>query len=532
MTTATTERRGPVDLEQHGITSGEAVHWNPSVPELYEHAIRRGEGRIASGGPFVVETTPHTGRAPKDKYTVREPGSEARVWWGNNQAIEPEKNEILRAGLVGHLSERELFVVDAYAGADPQHRLPLRVVTESAWHALFCKCMFIPASDKELLTHEPSALVLHAPSYEADPAAGTRAPNFVTLDLTKKEILIGGTRYAGEIKKSIFTLMNDRLPEEGVLSMHCSANLSHDGKVAVFFGLSGTGKTTLSADGTRELIGDDEHGWSDDGVFNIENGCYAKVINLSASAEPEIFATTHMFGTVLENVVMDEDTRELDLSDGSITENTRGAYPLSSIPGSLPEKRAGHPTAVVMLTADAFGVLPPIARLTPEQAMYHFLSGYTAKVAGTEVGVTEPQLTFSTCFGAPFLPQQPGVYAKMLGERLARYGATAWLVNTGWTGGPYGVGHRMPIAATRTLVRAAINGDLDGVETVEDPIFGLHVPVWVDGVGERLLNPRGTWPDPSAYDVKAKELAAAFRKNFEQYAAMVSPEVLAAGPKG
>ena len=523
---------GPVGLDSHGVTTSGTIHWNPTTEELYEHALRRDEGVICEGGPLLVTTAPNTGRSPKDKCTVKEPGSEARVWWGPNQPIEPAHNDVLRGDLAAHLSDgRELFVLDAFAGAHPEHRLPLRLVSESAWHVLFARTMFIPATPDEIKVHEPKAVILHAPTFDADPAThGTNSSGFVTLNLTKLEILIGGTKYGGEIKKSIFTLMNDRLPETGVLSMHCSANVADDGRVAVFFGLSGTGKTTLSTDPERQLIGDDEHGWADDGVFNIENGCYAKIINLSAEAEPEIFATTTHFGTVVENAVMNPDTRVLDLDDDSITENTRAAYPLTQIPGSVPEKRAGIPSTVVMLTADAFGVLPPIARLTPEQAMFHFLSGYTAKLAGTEVGVTEPQTTFSTCFGSPFLPQKPNVYAEMLGERLDKTGAVAYLVNTGWTGGQYGIGSRMPIKATRTLVRAAINGELDSAETRQDPIFGLHVPVSVPGVDPKLLDPIQTWPDPAQFDETARKLAAAFKENFATYESMVSPAVVAAGP--
>ena len=405
------------------------------------------------------------------------------------------------------------------------------MVSKSAWHLMFAQTMLIPADADEIPSHDPEVVILHAPEFQADPEVhGTRVSGFVTVDFTAGEILIGGTRYAGEIKKSVFTIMNDRLPQKGILSMHCSANVGDDGNVAVFFGLSGTGKTTLSTDSERPLIGDDEHGWADDGVFNIEGGCYAKAINLSAEAEPEIHATTSMFGTIIENVVMDPATRVIDFADGSITENTRVAYPLTSIPGSVRAGRAGTPTAVVLLTADAFGVLPPVARLTPEQAMYHFLSGYTAKLAGTEVGVTEPQTTFSTCFGAPFLAQDPGVYARMLGERLEATGASAWLVNTGWTGGPYGVGSRMPIAATRALVRAAVNGELDQVETAPDPIFGLHIPVAVPGVDSTLLNPVDTWDDKAAFETTARRLAAQFVKNFEQYAAMVPASVLAVAP--
>lgn len=510
MATQVVDRRGPVGLDAHGLEPSGAVHWNLSVPALYEHILRRGEGTVAEGGPLVVSTGAHTGRSPKDKFVVREPGSADRVWWDSNAEIAEEHQQSLKSGVQGQLNAApELYVLDAFAGAHPEHRLPVRVVTESAWHCLFARNLFINPTDEEIAEHRPEALVLHAPSYEADPATqGTRSSTFVVLHLSNKEVVIGGTQYAGEIKKSIFTLMNDDLPQRGILSMHCSANLGEDGRVAIFFGLSGTGKTTLSTDSTRPLIGDDEHAWGDDGVFNIEGGCYAKTIGLSRKAEPEIYRTTETFGTVLENVVVDPVTRQLDLDDGSITENTRAGYDLEAIPNALPDKRAGHPSTVIMLTADAFGVLPPLARLTPEQAMEQFLAGYTAKVAGTEMGVTEPQATFSACFGAPFLPQPPRVYAEMLAERIAKYGAAAWLVNTGWTGGPYGVGHRMPIAATRSIVHAALEGTLDGVETRTDPNFGFEVPTAVPGVDAALLDPRSTWSDGAEYDAKAAELAA------------------------
>jgi phosphoenolpyruvate carboxykinase (ATP) len=511
----TAARGGTVGLDAHGIEPRGAVWWNLPVAALYERAIARGDAELAEGGALVVSTGAHTGRAPRDKYLVREPGSEARVWWGAvNQPIDAAVHASLGERLRAHLGAGEIYVIDAWAGADPTHRLAVRVVTESAWHALFARTLFIEPTDEEIEAHRPEALVLHAPSFAADPAAdGTRAENFVILHLTDREILIGGTSYAGEIKKSIFTLMNDRLPERGVLSMHCSANVGADGRVAVFFGLSGTGKTTLSTDSQRPLIGDDEHGWSEHGVFNIEGGCYAKVIRLSPEAEPEIYATTRSFGTVLENVVMDPATRRLDLDDDALTENTRGAYPLASIPNHVREKRAGHPSTIVMLTADAFGVLPPVARLTPEEAMTMFLAGYTAKVAGTEVGVVEPQAAFSACFGAPFLPQPPAVYAQLLGERIARHGASAWLVNTGWTGGSYGTGSRMPIAATRAIVRAAVSGELDSAPTRTDPVFGFQVPTEVPGVDPALLDPRGTWDDPAAYDAAAADLAAKIQEH-------------------
>ena len=519
-------------LEAHGIQAEAGVVWRPTTSVLYTEAIARGEGRLAEGGPLVVDTGRHTGRSPKDKFVVRESGSEDRIWWGSvNQPIDEDRFEGLRDKVVSYLEPRDLYVVDAFAGADPAHRLGVRVVTYSAWHALFAKTLFIDPTGEELEDFEPQALVLHAPAVEADPEVdGTRSSTFVVLHPSRGEVLIGGTEYAGEIKKSIFTLMNDRLPLGGVVPMHCSANVGDDGKVAIFFGLSGTGKTTLSADPERRLIGDDEHGWGDSGIFNIEGGCYAKVIRLSSTAEPDIYRTTHTFGTVLENVVVD-DRGNLDLDDASKTENTRAAYKLEQIPNVLPEKRSGHPSAVVMLTADAFGILPPIARLTKPQAMFYFVSGYTAKVAGTEIGVSEPQATFSACFGAPFLPQPPVVYARMLGEKLVEHGSRVWLVNTGWTGGQFGEGQRMPIEATRALLHAALSGALEEVEYRNDPIFGFEVPVEVPAVDSRLLDPRSTWTDPEAYDRRARELARMFRDNFERYADDASAETAAAGPR-
>ena len=480
-----------------------------------------------------MDTGRFTGRSPKAKFVVEEPGSESRIWWGAvNQPLSEDHFDGLREKVVAHLEENDLYVVDAFAGADPAHRIAVRVVTDRPYHALFAKTMFIDPTSEELESFEPDALVLHAPAVEADPAEdGTRSGTFVVLHPGRTEVLIGGTFYAGEIKKSIFTVMNDRLPLEGVFPMHCSANVDDNGRVAIFFGLSGTGKTTLSADPERSLIGDDEHGWGDSGIFNFEGGCYAKVVRLSPEAEPEIYRTTQTFGTILENVSVDENG-VLDLDDASKTENTRAAYKLEQIGNALPAKRAGQPSAVVMLTADAFGILPPIARLTRDQAMFYFLSGYTAKVAGTEIGVTEPQATFSTCFGAPFLPQPPAVYARMLGEKLdAHQDATVWLVNTGWTGGPFGEGHRMPIAATRALLRAALDGDLREVEYRTDPVYGFEVPVSVPGVDPALLDPRSTWREPDAYDRKARELARMFRNNFEQFAESAGDAVTAAGPR-
>jgi phosphoenolpyruvate carboxykinase (ATP) len=525
--------RQHVDLSEHGLTPGGRVHYNPTTALLYSHTLERREGKLAEGGPLVVDTGVHTGRSPNDKFLVREPESEDRIWWSKtNRDLDEEQFEDLREKVVSQLEGRDIYVVDAFAGADRAHRLALRVISESPWHALFAKTLFIDPTDEELAEFEPEALVLHGPSVEADPAEdGTRSTTFVVLHPTRAEVLIGGTYYAGEIKKSIFTLMNDRLPLESVFPMHCSANVDDDGRVAIFFGLSGTGKTTLSADPERHLIGDDEHGWSDDGVFNFEGGCYAKVIRLSEEAEPQIYGTTRAWGTVLENVVVD-DRGILDLDDDSKTENTRGAYKLEQIANALPEKRAGHPASIVFLTADAFGILPPIARLSREEAMFYFLSGFTAKLAGTEIGIEEPQPTFSACFGAPFLPQPPAVYAHLLGDKLDEHPhANVWLVNTGWTGGPFGQGKRMPIQATRAMLSAALAGELDGAEYREDPIFGFEVPVEIPGVDAKLLDPRSTWSDPEAYDRKARELARMFRDNFEQFADEAGEAVVDAGPR-
>jgi phosphoenolpyruvate carboxykinase (ATP) len=525
---ATTEAR--TGLAVHGIEAAGTVHWNPSTPQLYTDALARGEGRIAEGGPLAVDTGKHTGRSPKDKFVVKEPGSEERIWWGDvNADISEDHFEGLREKVTAHIGGGDdLYVVDAFAGADPKQRIAVRVVTNYPYHALFARTMFIDPTEDELRDFEPQALVLHAPGLEADPETdGTRTGTFVVLHPSRQEVLIGGTFYAGEIKKSIFTLMNDRLPLEGVFPMHCSANVGDAGDVAIFFGLSGTGKTTLSADPERSLIGDDEHGWGDDGVFNFEGGCYAKVINLSAEAEPEIHRTTRTFGTILENVVLDE-RGVVDLDDGSKTENTRAAYKLEQIANALPAKRAGHPKSVIFLTADAFGILPPIARLTRDQAMYWFLSGFTAKLAGTEIGVKEPQPTFSACFGAPFLPQPPVVYARLLAKRLDEHGARVWLVNTGWTGGQYGEGSRMPIGATRALLRAAISGELDDATYRTDELFGFEVPTDVPDVDSSLLDPRSTWADADAYDAKARELADMFKSNFSKFKA--DDNIVAGGP--
>jgi phosphoenolpyruvate carboxykinase (ATP) len=511
-----------------------AVHQNVPPAELYEHAVRREEGVIAADGPFCAVTTPHTGRSPNDKFLVQEPGSSERIWWGKvNHPLAPAQFERLHADVVAHLNEQDLFVRDVFAGADPAYRLPVRFVTPSAWHALFVYNMFLRPAAGDLQSFTPGFQVLHAPELHADPAVhGTRSGTFIVVSFAQKTILIGGTRYAGELKKAIFTILNYLLPARDVLPMHCSANVGEAADVALFFGLSGTGKTTLSADPERKLIGDDEHGWSSHGVFNFEGGCYAKVIRLSRDGEPEIYATTRRFGTVLENVVVDAETRAIDLDSQEITENTRASYPIHFIPNHIPGGMAGQPSHIVFLTCDAFGVMPPIARLTPAQTMYHFVSGYTAKVAGTERGVTEPKETFSACFGAPFLPLHPHVYAEMLGARIAQHGVQCWLVNTGWTGGPHGVGHRMRLSHTRAMIRAALAGRLDRVPLRCEPVFGLEVPQHVPGgVPDEVLDPRGTWNDAAAYDAQAARLAGLFRKNFEQFAGRVHGAVGEAGPK-
>ncbi|MFL5577373.1 MAG: phosphoenolpyruvate carboxykinase (ATP) [Gemmatimonadaceae bacterium] len=522
-------------LEGQGLAPTGTVHLNLIAPELIQAAVRRDEGELADMGPFVAVTAPHTGRSPNDKFVVREPSSERDVDWGKvNQPFAPDKYELLLADVRAYLNARpDLFVEDLYCGADPAHRLSVRYVSPNAWHMAFVRNMFIRPEMSDLASFAPNFTVLHAPEFQADPARhGTRTGTFIILNIAARQILIGGTRYAGELKKAMFTVMNYLMPEQGVLSMHCSANVGRDGDTALFFGLSGTGKTTLSADPARSLIGDDEHGWSGDGVFNFEGGCYAKVINLSAEGEPDIYRTTQMFGTVLENVVLDPATKRVRFEDQSITENTRASYPLHYIQNHVPSGRGGHPKNVVFLTADAFGVLPPIAKLTPEQAMYYFLSGYTAKVAGTERGVTEPQATFSACFGAVFLVWHPTKYAEMLGRLLEQHGSRVWLLNTGWSGGPYGVGKRMKLAYTRAMVRTALDGRLDDVVTATDPVFGLEVPQDVPGVPGDIMNPRGTWQDPAAYDAQAKKLAGMFRQNIEKFGDKVDARIKAAGPRG
>lgn len=520
-------------LETVGILRSGHVHWNLSPPALFEEAVQRGEGHFAAEGPFVSGTAPHTGRSPNDKFVVREPSSEQHVDWGANRPLDTAAFDLLHREMATYLEDKTLFVLDAWAGADPTYQLPIRVVNEFAWHNAFARNMFLPENDPAKRTaHAPQFTVIDAPGFKADPARhGVRSEVFIVLNFAKQLVLIGGTRYAGEIKKSVFTLLNYLLPLQGVLPMHCSANVGEQGDAALFFGLSGTGKTTLSSDPQRRLIGDDEHGWSDRGVFNFEGGCYAKVIKLSAAAEPQIYDATRRFGAILENVVIDAETRALDFDDASLTENTRGSYPLEFIDNAILSGEAGHPTNIVMLTADAYGVLPPIARLGQDAAMYHFLSGYTAKVAGTEQGVTEPKAAFSTCFGAPFLPMRPGVYAELLGQKIAKHGANVWLVNTGWTGGPYGVGKRMGIAHTRTMIAAALGGQLGDVTYRRDAIFNVDVPTTCPGVPDGVLDPRSTWSDPKAYDQQAAKLAGMFIENFKTFEAGVPPSVKDAGPK-
>jgi phosphoenolpyruvate carboxykinase (ATP) len=523
----------PHGLEREGIEHPRRVFWNTPTPALYEEAVRRREGIIAQSGPIVFHTGRHTGRSPKDKFIVRNPESAPDIAWGAvNQPIDADVFDRLHQRVLSYLDGRELFVQNPYACADPRYRLPIRVITETAYHSMFSRNMFIGAPEGLDTGVEPEFTVIDVPSFGAIPEVhGTRSDVFIILNFERRLVLIGGTSYAGEIKKSIFSALNYLLPKQNVLSMHCSANRGERGDVALFFGLSGTGKTTLSTDQERTLIGDDEHGWSDQGIFNFEGGSYAKTINISAEAEPLIYTATHRFGTVLENVVVDHSSRSLDLDDASLTENTRAAFPLSYIPRVDLSGVGDHPKTVVFLTADAFGVLPPIARLSREQAEYYFLSGYTAKVAGTEKGVTEPLPNFSTCFGAPFMVMHPTVYSRMLGERLEQHGSAVWLINTGWTGGPYGVGHRIDIAGTRAMVRAALNGELDDAPMRRDPIFRLGVPRHVPGVPAEVLDPRGTWTDHDAYEAQARKLAAMFEENFTaNFAGHVSPAIAAAGP--
>ncbi len=518
-------------LQDQGIPGLGHVYYNLGEPALVEAALKRSEGTLGRGGALLVSTGKHTGRSPKDKFVVRTPSVEDTIWWDNNAPMDAAAFDRLHQDMLAHMQGRDYFVQDLFAGADADHRLDVRVVTELAWHGLFIRHLLRRPTAAELDEFSPEFTILNCPSFQVDPARhGCRTETVIALNFDKKLILIANTAYAGENKKAVFTLLNYILPGKGVMAMHCSANhaIGNPDDTAIFFGLSGTGKTTLSADPSRTLIGDDEHGWSGKGTFNFEGGCYAKTINLSAEAEPEIYATTHRFASVVENMVFDPETLELDFDDDSLTANTRVAYPLDAISNASPTSLGGHPKNVIMLTCDAFGVLPPIARLTPAQAMYHFLSGFTSKVAGTERGVTEPQPTFSTCFGAPFMPRRPEVYGKLLQDQIALHGADCWLVNTGWTGGAYGTGKRMPIRATRALLTAALDGSLNGVKFRKDPNFGFEVPVAVPGVDEALLDPRRTWADPAAYDAQARKLVNMFVGNFAQYVPHIDAGVKAA----
>lgn len=518
-------------LADQGITGLGSVYYNMIEPALVEAAVQRGEGRLGLGGAFLCSTGQFTGRSPKDKFVVRTPSVENTIWWDNNAPMSPAAFDLLHADMLAHMQGRDYFVQDLYAGADPAHRLDVRVVTELAWHGLFIRHLLRRPAANDLASFVPQWTIINCPSFKADPARhGCRTETVISLNFDKKLILIANTAYAGENKKSVFTLLNYLLPEKGVMPMHCSANHA-PGKLdetAVFFGLSGTGKTTLSAAPDRTLIGDDEHGWSESGTFNFEGGCYAKTIHLSPTAEPEIYATTHRFATVVENMVFDPETLELDFSDSSLTENTRCAYPLEYISNASATGLGGHPRNIIMLTCDAYGVLPPISRLSPAQAMYHFLSGFTSKTAGTERGITEPTPTFSTCFGAPFMPRRPEVYGKLLQQKIAQTGATCWLVNTGWTGGAYGTGKRMPIKATRALLSAALDGSLGKTRFRRDPNFGFEVPVSVPEVDTVLLNPRDTWADKAAYDAQAARLVKMFCDNFGQYLPFIDADVKAA----
>jgi len=527
-------RASDYTLENHGLKNLHRVYWNLSTPALYEESLFRKEGNIATSGPLVVNTGKHTARAANDKFVVVDADSEGHIWWGEyNRPFSSEKFSAVYNRLQAFLQQRDVFVQDCYGGADPEHRLPVRVITEYAWHSLFARNMLIPLKTlDEYKRHIPEFTIISVPSFKGVPEIdATNTGTFILLNFEQRLAIIGGTGYGGEIKKSVFTVLNYILPLKGIMTMHCSANVGKDGDTALFFGLSGTGKTTLSADPKRKLIGDDEHGWTDEGVFNFENGCYAKVINLSADAEPEIYACTKRFGTILENVVFDPVSRELDLDDESLTENTRASYPLDFIANSVPEKMAGHPKNIIFLTCDASGVLPPIAKLTPEQAMYHFISGYTAKVSGTEIDLgLEPEITFSACFGAPFMVHHPYFYADLLKRKMLRYDAKCWLVNTGWTGGPYGVGKRISIKYTRALLNAALEGKLDNVEYREDKIFKFLVPKTCPDVPDKVLISESSWHDKNAYNQKYKQLAALYIENFKKFKEGCPVEVLQAGP--
>ncbi len=529
MTEYSVGKYSPIGLDTHGLTNLKSIYWNLSTPALYEEALKRDEGIMAHLGPLVVRTGQFTGRSPNDKFVVDEPSSHDNIWWGKvNRPFSEENFDELHRRMASYLQSKDVFVQDCWCGADPDYRMPVRIITQYAWHSLFIRNMFIQATREEQSTHRPEFVVIDCPGFHAYPEHDkTNSDVFILVNFAKKLVLIGGTEYAGEMKKSVFTAMNYFLPFEHVMPMHCSANYGPNGDTALFFGLSGTGKTTLSADSSRTLIGDDEHGWSSNGIFNFEGGCYAKVIRLSAEAEPEIYETTRRYGTILENVGINAETRRLDLNDASLTENTRAAYPISHIPNATREGRGGHPKNIIFLTADAFGVMPPVSRLTTEQAMYHFISGYTAKVAGTERGVTEPQATFSACFGAPFMAQRPSVYARLLGEKIVEHNVKCWLINTGWNGR----GQRMKIAYTRAMVNAVLNGQLDNVEYAQDPVFGVQVPTSCPNVPVEVLLPKNSWEDQPAFDAQAKKLAGMFVENFKQFEANVSNEIKAAAPK-
>lgn len=521
-------------LEAHGLNNLNREYWNMTTAALVEESVKRREGFIAHEGPLVVRTGHHTGRSPSDKFIVRRPGMGDDIWWGDiNREFDPDHFDRLRRKVTAYFQGRDVFIQDTTAAADPQYRMPIRVVTEHAWQNLFARNLFIRRPLDKLPDHLPDYTILHACHCHATPEDdGTNSEAFIVLDLYKRLVLIGGTSYAGEIKKSVFTILNYLLPRQGVLSMHCSANMGEEGDVALFFGLSGTGKTTLSSDPQRRTIGDDEHGWGDDGVFNFEGGSYAKVIRLRQELEPLIWAATRRFGCILENVMVDPHTRRVDFDDATLTENTRAAYPIGFLPNHVPEGRGSHPRHIFLLTADAFGVMPPIARLSPDQALYYFISGYTSKLAGTERGLgKEPEATFSACFGAPFLPLHPRAYAQLLGEKIAKHKPSVWLVNTGWTGGPYGVGERISLPYTRAMVTAALAGELDDVPMRVDPRFGLAVPEQCPGVPPEVLDPVKTWGDPEAYEQQARALVARFEQNFEQFKGQLPAEVGAAGPR-
>ena len=517
-------------LDNHSLAGVKTAYWNLNAPPLLEHALQRQDGQMTKHGAFIALTGEHTGRSPNDRFVVEEDSTKNDIWWGDvNRPIAPAQFDGVLAKLTAHLEGKDVFVQDCYCSASPAHRLRIRQISENAWHSLFARNMFIQPEAKNLETFEPEFTVIQAPSLLADPAIdGTSSGTFILVNLARQMILVGGSAYAGEIKKSIFSIMNFLMPAQGVLPMHCSANVGPDGDAAIFFGLSGTGKTTLSADSSRTLIGDDEHGWGEDGVFNFEGGCYAKTIDLTREAEPEIYELCHTFGSIIENVAMDPVTRELDFFDVAVTENGRVSYDLSKVSNASTTGITGHPKNIVMLTCDAFGVLPPISRLTPDQAKYHFLSGYTAKVAGTERGLKEPAATFSTCFGAPFMPRHPTVYAKLLGEKMAAHDAKCWLVNTGWSGGAYGEGERMKIAYTRAMLNSALSGDLECVELKADPNFGVLVPQSCPEVPAEVLNPRNTWADGSAYDTQAHDLTQRFENNFQKFENHVDDQVKAA----